>query len=80
MSKQTIRIQLVQKPKTEDYKDEDGSERRRVVREEEILHNYEVFAEDAGSDEDIKFANIDKWQDKGLKPSEVEIRRGYPFR
>ena len=73
-TKKTIRIQLVQKEKFEVV---DGESKR--VREEEVLHDYEVFTEYKAPDEDIKEEFREKWSEKGLKPSEVEVRSVTPF-
>ena len=74
VSKQTFRIQLVQKEKWEG----EGDECKRV-RDEELLHDYEIFASEEPVYEDVKEEFRDKWIAKGLKPSEVEIRCVSPF-
>lgn len=65
MQKNTIRIQLVQRPKFEDEE---------VVRDMEIIHDYEIFDDAPPPAEDIKFEHLDKITARDLKPSEVEVR------
>ena len=75
MKKQTITIQLVQ---TEKFEYDEAGKILSHRKEEELL-KYDIFEEAAPPNEDIKETNRGVWLEKGLKPSEVEVRKAYPF-